>query len=271
MLKNVYDDEVPEVVTITETITETPTVKTFIFPWKITDEIHPGQFLMVWDLENEKPMTISVIDKEKNQMGITVRKAGPFTNNLYDNFDVGDQIGIRGPYGNGYDLHGYKKVLAVGGGSGVGSIASLSEYYDNVDLISAASCEDELVFTQRFKDKGENVYICTDDGSCGFKGFSTTLAEKLLQEDDEYDIIIGCGPEIMTYKLYELAQKYDIDCQFALDRYMKCGIGICGQCCMDQTGERVCIEGPVFNKEQLEKLTEFGKYRRDASGAIVKF
>ncbi|WP_455645802.1 dihydroorotate dehydrogenase electron transfer subunit [Methanosphaera sp.] len=269
MISNVYDDEVPQVVTIKETIIETPTVKTFVFPWKITEDIHPGQFIMVWDLDKEKPMTISIIDRENNLMGITVRKAGPFTTNLYENVDVGDKIGIRGPYGHGYDLGKYKKVLAVGGGSGIASLAPLTSFYDNIELISAASTKDELVFVDRFKNIDVEVHECTDDGSQGFKGFSTELAENLIRDGD-YDIIIGCGPEIMSYKLYELSLKYDIDCQFALDRFMKCGLGICGQCCMDDTGVRVCVEGPVFDKEQLGQLSEFGKYRRDASGSIVK-
>ncbi|OED29958.1 dihydroorotate dehydrogenase electron transfer subunit [Methanosphaera sp. WGK6] len=269
MINNIYDDEVPQVVTIKETIIETPTVKTIIFPWKITDDIHPGQFIMVWDLNTEKPMTISIIDKENNLMGITVRKAGPFTTNIYDNINKGDKIGIRGPYGHGYDLKKYKKILAVGGGSGIASLAPLTSFYDNIELISAASTKDELVFVDRFKNSDIDVYECTDDGTCGFKGFSTELAEDLINKGD-YDIIIGCGPEIMSYKLYELSLKYNIDCQFALDRFMKCGLGICGQCCMDDTGVRVCVEGPVFDKEQLSQLSEFGKYRRDASGSIVK-
>lgn len=270
MINNVYDDDVPVVVKIEETIIETPTVKTFIFPFEITDDIHPGQFVMVWDLNNEKPMTISVIDKDNNLMGITVRKAGEFTNNLYENVDVGDYIGIRGPYGHGYNLEKYEKILAVGGGSGVASLGPITSFYDNVDIISAASTKEELVFQSRFKNIDFDVYECTDDGSAGYKGFSTQLAEELIQKEN-YDIIIGCGPEIMSYKLYELSKKYNIDCQLALDRYMKCGLGICGQCCIDDTGYRVCVEGPVFDKKQLSKLSEFGKYRRDASGSIVKY
>ena len=270
MITNVYDDEVPVVVKIKETIIETPTVKTFIFPFDLTEDIHPGQFVMVWDLKTEKPMTISVIDKENNLMGITVRKAGPFTNNLYDNVEAGDYIGIRGPYGHGYQLDGYKKILAVGGGSGVASLGPILSFYDDVDIISAASTKDELVFVDRFNKEGIKTRECTDDGSCGFKGFSTQLAEELLANGD-YDIIIGCGPEIMSYKLYELSLKYDVDCQLALDRYMKCGLGICGQCCIDYPGYRVCVEGPVFDKDTLGKLSEFGKYRRDAAGSIVEY
>ncbi len=275
MIENIYDDETPKVVKVKKTIIETPTVKTFIFPWKITDDIHSGQFVMVWDLNTEKPMSISVIDRENNLLGITVRKAGPFTNNMYDNINEGDYIGIRGPYGHGYETKEYKRILAVGGGSGIASLASIVEKYNSdlltdIEIICAASTEEELVFEDRFSKLNCKLHICTDDGTKGFKGFSTQLAEQLLKSE-QYDLIIGCGPEIMLYKLYELSRQYKVDCQISLDRYMKCGLGICGQCCVDNTGSRVCVEGPVFDKNQLKQITEFGKYRRTASGKKFNF
>ncbi len=269
MLNNIYDDEVPNVVEVKDAIIETPTVKTITFNWDITDDIHPGQFVMVWNFENEKPMTMSIIDKLENTMAITIRNVGPFTENLYNDIESGDLIGIRGPYGHGYEVSGYNKVLAVGGGTGVGSLAPLLDYYDNIELISAAATKEELLFVDKFKDM-ENIYECTDDGSKGFHGFSTQLAEQLLLEND-YDLILACGPEIMSYKIYELSKKYDIDCQLSLERYMKCGLGICGQCCLDDLGLRTCREGPVFNKDQISNITEFGKYKRDASGTIIEY
>lgn len=270
MISNVYDDEVPNVVEIKETIVETPTVKTFIFPYDIREDIHAGQFAMVWDFNNEKPMTLSVIDRKNNLMGISVRKVGPFTTNLYDNIDEGDLLGIRGPYGHGYEIDNYKKVLGVGGGSGISALAPLALEHDNIELISAASTKDELMFVDRFENSDIVVHECTDDGTAGFHGFSTQLAQELLETGD-YDLIVSCGPEIMSYKLYELSKEYNVDCQVSLDRYMKCGLGICGQCCLDDTGYRACVEGPVFNQDDLCKLSEFGKYRRDASGSIIDF
>ncbi|MCD7781414.1 MAG: dihydroorotate dehydrogenase electron transfer subunit [Methanosphaera sp.] len=269
MISNVYDDEVPVVVDVKDAIIETPTIKTLIFDWDINEDIQPGQFVMVWNFENEKPMTMSIIDPEENIMGITVRNVGPFTSNIYNEVNVGDKIGIRGPYGHGYDVDGYKHVLAVGGGTGVGSLAPLLNYYDNVDLISAAATSEELFFEERFS-KYDRVYECTDDGSRGYHGFSTQLAQELL-DDGDYDVIMGCGPEVMSYKLYQLSMQYDVDCQISLERYMKCGLGICGQCCLDSTGYRACVEGPVFDKQQLAQLDEFGHHRRDASGSIIEY
>ena len=70
----------------------------------------------------------------------------------------------------------------------------------------------------------------------------------------------------MMKGIYDILNEKNIDYEFSLERYMKCAIVICGQCCLDPTGWRVCAEGPVFNKENLSKVSEFGKYKRDASG-----
>jgi dihydroorotate dehydrogenase electron transfer subunit len=75
-----------------------------------------------------------------------------------------------------------------------------------------------------------------------------------------------CGPELMMVGLYDLAKKRKIGFQASLERFMKCGCSICGTCAMDPTGQLVCADGPVFTGEQLAKLTDFGKYLRDAVG-----
>jgi len=99
---------VPIVVEIKEIIVESPTVKTFIFDWKIDEEI-PGQFMMVWNFNDEKPMSLSLIDPVKNEIGISIRKVGEFTTQLHQ-MNPGDKLGLRGPYGRGFD-NTAKKVL----------------------------------------------------------------------------------------------------------------------------------------------------------------
>ncbi|MDO5852041.1 MAG: dihydroorotate dehydrogenase electron transfer subunit [Methanobacteriaceae archaeon] len=272
MTNKIYTDETPKIVEIKKIIKETPTVKTFLFDWDITNE-KPGQFVMVWNFNDEKPMTISVIDQESNIMGVTIRKRGSFTNNMHT-LKEGNLVGIRGAYGNGYSIK-KGKVLVVGGGSGIASVSPfIMENIDNSNMdmkvICASSCKDELIFIDQFEKKGVDFSISTDDGSCGYNGFCTGLVEELLS-NEKYDSLIACGPEIMSYKLYELAKKYNMDCQVSLERYMKCGIGICGQCCVDNEGLRACFDGPVFNMETLDSIFEFGKYCRDASGLKHEF
>jgi dihydroorotate dehydrogenase electron transfer subunit len=112
---------------------------------------------------------------------------------------------------------------------------------------------------------GNTVAPTTDDGSHGFCGFATELAEKLLKEN-KYDLVVACGPEIMMKKLSLITEEHQIPSQFSLERYMKCALGICGQCCVDDVGWRICVEGPVFWADQLKLISEFGEYHRDASG-----
>lgn len=261
---------VPKVLEIKDIITETDTVKTFIFDWKVNNEI-PGQFMMLWNFNDEKPMSLSIINPIDNQIGFTIRKVGPFTEDLHK-LDTGDKLGIRGPYGRGFEITG-SKILAVGGGVGMAPLAALVEEASRrgveVDLVSAAATQNELLFMERLKESAE-MKACTDDGTYGFCGFGTELADAMLKSK-RYDMVVTCGPEVMMSKVADLADKYQIPAQFSLERYMKCGVGICGQCCVDSTGWRICKEGPVFWRDELRLITEFGKYRRDGAGRKEMF
>ncbi|MCC7553634.1 MAG: dihydroorotate dehydrogenase electron transfer subunit [Methanobacteriaceae archaeon] len=262
---------VPNVLKIRDIIYETPSVKTFIFDWdmKINGIPKPGEFVMVWNFKNEKPMAVSFIDKFNNKIGITVKNVGEFTDDIHK-LSIGDKLGIRGFYGNGFntDLTD-KKILAIGAGVGMGPIKAfaLDSILKNLDLdiLIAAVTKEELLFVDDLKNKGFNVSTCTNDGTCGFKGYATDKAIDLLKNNN-YDEVIVCGPEGMMIEIFDLFEKHNINGQYSMERYMKCAIGICGQCCVDNTGWRICVEGPVFSSEDLKKINEFGKYKRDAKG-----
>ena len=261
---------VPVIVDIKKIIEETPTIKTFIFDWDMDKygTPNPGEFLMVWNFENEKPMSISIIDEDNGELAITVKDAGEFTHALHQ-LNEGDKLGIRGSYGHGFNVD-FKdsNVLVIGGGVGMAPINAIAiellKKGNNVDVITAGITYDELLFLN-LKDLGASVHPCTDDGSFGFKGFATDCALELFKDKD-FDFVFVCGPEIMMKGLYDILNEKDVDYEFSLERYMKCAIGICGQCCLDNNGWRVCVEGPVFNKKNIAKIDEFGKYKRDASG-----
>ena len=145
--------------------------------------------------------------------------------------------GLRGPYGRGFHITG-SKVLAVGGGIGMAPIVAFSEEASQigveVHVISAASTMNELLFEDRIQRSGSKLLTCTDDGTHGFCGFGTDFAEKAMLKED-YDMIVSCGPEIMMKKLFEMVERFKVPSQFSLERYMKCGMGLCGQCCVDDS------------------------------------
>ena len=99
----------------------------------------------------------------------------------------------------------------------------------------------------------------------GHKGLAPEATKEFLARETP-DTIYTCGPELMMFGLYELAKAHKIAFQASLERFMKCGCGICGTCALDPTGDLVCLEGPVFNSGQLSNITEFGKYHRDSMG-----
>jgi dihydroorotate dehydrogenase electron transfer subunit len=142
-----------------------------------------------------------------------------------------------------------------------------------VTLLIASKTKQELVFLDEFaklSDKKFTLKISTDDGSLGFKGFATDAVREEL-EVRTYDTVYTCGPELMMFGLFKQINNLDVGFQASLERFMKCGSGICGTCAMDPIGTLVCVDGPVYTKEQLSEVTEFGKYHRDSMGLKKDF
>lgn len=242
-------------VELIDIVVECRDVKTFFFDHRF--DFVPGQYVMIWIRGvDEIPMSLSYTD------GITVREVGEATSELFK-LSIGDEIGIRGPFGNGFK-HSDNSLLLVAGGLGAAPLAPFAEtLIGDVITILGAKTEAELLFVDRFTNVGD-VLIATDDGSCGHKGFPIDLLGGITG----YDEIISCGPEKMMKAVLDFATTVDVPTQFSLQRYIKCGIGLCGSCCIDPHGLRVCSDGPVFTGERLAH-SEFGYYTRDASGRKV--
>jgi len=252
-------------VTITKIVEESPSTRTFFFD-KSFDSAKPGQFVMAWIRGvDEIPMTLPYNN------AITVQKVGDATSALFD-LDVGDSIGIRGPFGNGFTLpQKNENILLIAGGVGSAPLVPLAEYGmragSDVTTILGARSADELIFADRFRAAGV-LHITTDDGSEGRGGFVTDVLNEI--DISEYDRICTCGPEIMMARVFGILHDAGAhgQAEFSLHRYFKCGIGVCGACCMDPHGLRVCKDGPVFNGELLVD-SEFGEYKRGGSGVRV--
>ncbi|MCD6523335.1 MAG: dihydroorotate dehydrogenase electron transfer subunit [Candidatus Diapherotrites archaeon] len=255
-------NDVTKTYKILEIKQETPTIKTFTLDTAL--EGTPGQFVMVWvPGVDEIPISISNFDP----LQITVKEVGEATKALHKK-RIGDYIGIRGPYGNGFGLVG-ERVLVVGGGVGIAPLRTLMKNKNKqFTVVLGAQTKSEIFFEEDFK-RNADVFVCTDDGSYGKKAFATQLAEELIQ-NNRYDMVVACGPEIMLKYLFGITEKHKINAQFSMERWMKCGVGLCGHCSLDPTGWRVCKEGPVFSSEQLRKVTEFFRYKRDQSGTEVE-
>lgn len=255
----------PEVVRIVEIWDETRTIRTFVFDAEI-DEADPGQFVMLWlPGVDEKPFAIS----RSAPLTVTVARVGPFSTALHRR-KVGDRVGWRGPYGNGFALDERRPALLAAGGYGAAPLCFLAERaiargIPTMVAIGARKALD-LLYVERFEDLGVEVLISTDDGSSGERGYVTDLVSRAIAQEPGL-VIYACGPERMLVALHRLCLEHGVPGQFSLERYMKCGFGICGQCALDDL--LVCQDGPVFTVEQLDGLHDFGRVHRSATGRAL--
>jgi len=246
----------PQMVEILDVAFDTSEHRTFTLDIEV--DARPGQFCMLWlPCINEKPMSLSATE---GKVQVTVKKLGQFTTRMFM-MDAGDKIGFRGPYGKGFELVA-GDVCLVGGGCGIAPLRPLAKKLKGDALISAKNAG-SLLFADHFASQGFAVHQATDDGSAGEKAFAHELFGKLV-EDSDYSCVYCCGPEPMMEAVHNICQSRGLESQLSLERYMKCGIGICGSCSL--SGLRVCKEGPVFSGKELS-ATEFGSYSRDATGS----
>lgn len=261
----------PIILKIEKIIDETPTVKTFYFDHpQLAKAAYPGQFVMVWIPGiDEIPMSLSRINSN-GSIAVTVERVGDATTSLH-NLKESDSLGIRGPYGRGFKVVGTRPLI-IGGGVGISPlfplIEKMVEKRIRATVVLGAKNADKLIFADQLNsilsEKDSDFLISTEDGSLGTRGFAPQLAEKLLDEKN-FDQIYTCGPELMIHKVFEIAEERDVSLQASMERIMKCGIGLCGSCCIGEY--QVCKDGPVFHTKELRRLKgEFGLMRRDYYG-----
>lgn len=274
--------DTPLFLPIKKIVTETHNVKTYFFPaiggsasGGAPVKINPGQFVMLWiPGTDQKPFSVGYDDGK--QFGLTIFALGKSTNELA-NMKVGDRVGISGPHGTSFSVKPKTHYIMVGGGYGAAPLGFLAEEVtklkSTVDFCIGARTPADLLFEKRAsKLPGLKLHVATDTGEKGHKGYVTDLVPNLIAAAKKKNILlVTCGPELMEKKVLDMSNKFNVESEMSIERYMKCGFGVCGQCCVDPLGLRMCNEGPVVPKQIANQITEFGIYHRDKSGAKIKF
>jgi dihydroorotate dehydrogenase electron transfer subunit len=234
----------------------------------------PGQFYMLWlPGVTQKPYSVSYFDGEL--VGFTCKRRGCFSDRMFD-LEPGEPVGLLGPLGRGFDLS-RDNYLLIGGGIGsaplVFAALELIRRGRTATLFFGAECRDYLdwiepLFTRMGGSRELDIHYCTEDGSLGMSGMITDHLDGILERRDPGYTLL-CGPEMFVKNSIPLLREKGLDGQASIERMMKCGIGICGSCSVDHTGDRVCVEGPVFDVDYLQQMKEFGSYFLDESGAVI--
>lgn len=222
-------------------------------------EMMPGQFVEVRVDDSpstflRRPISINYVDRAKNEMYLLVAAIGEGTRHLA-HLSKGDTLNCVFPLGNGFTLpaNSNQRLLLIGGGVGVAPLLYLGKMIKDSGgeatfLLGARSAKD-LLELDLFNKIGR-VFITTEDGSAGEKGFVTNHS---VLSKEHFNRFATCGPKPMMMAVAKFAKQNNIECEVSLENKMACGLGAC-LCCVENTVEGnvcVCKEGPVLNIKKL--------------------
>lgn len=244
---------------------------------RIAKKAMPGQFIILRldEVGERVPLTIADFDREKGSVTIIFQKVG-LTTNLLAELSVGDEIkDFVGPLGLPTHVEeGVKKVCVVGGGVGCAIAYPQAKYLHSqgleVDVIAGFRSKDIVILEEEFKAASTNLYITTDDGTYGEKGFVTNKLKDLIDAGNNYDLVIAIGPVPMMKFLAKTTEPYGIKTLVSLNPIMVDGTGMCGGCRVTVGGQVkfACVDGPDFDGHQVDfdELMNRNSVYRDREG-----
>ena len=221
----------------------------------IAKKAKPGQFIILRadELGERVPFTISDTNADLGTVTIIFQIVGTSTQKL-SQLEAGDSVlDFTGPLGKPSMLDGCKKVAVVGGGLGAAIAYPQAKYLFSsgaeVHAILGFRNKNLIILEEEIKKVSTKAYIATDDGSNGRQGFVTTVLESLINEGNNYDLVIAIGPLVMMRAVCELTKKYNIKTIISMNSIMIDGTGMCGGCRLTVAGETkfACIDGPEFD------------------------
>lgn len=226
----------------------------------IAKKAEPGQFIIFRvDEDGERvPLTIADFDRQAGTVRVIFQIVGKSTAKL-NTLQEGDCIcDFVGPLGVASHTEGLKKVAIVGGGVGCAIAFPVAKKIFSqgaeVDVIAGFRNKDLVILEEEFSNNSTRMFLLTDDGSAGEKGFVTSRLEKLLQAGEQYDEVIAIGPLVMMRAVAELTKKYFIKTTVSMNPIMIDGTGMCGGCRLTVGGEVkfACVDGPDFDGHQVD-------------------
>jgi len=230
----------------------------------ISSNALPGQFVNIKCCNGinaylRRPVSICRANRNKGTFDIVFQVRGRGTSILAEK-TCSNTIDLIGPLGKPFDTSDeYRNIAIVGGGIGIFPLLFLLDEMKNCKKTAFLGFRDykSVVLESEFKSAADKLYVATDDGSYGCKGFVTEIFNEAAN-NEKYDIVYTCGPEQMMKKVAATAEKLGMKCQVSIEQRMGCGIGACLVCvCKTKRGSdwdysHVCKDGPVFWSTEIE-------------------
>lgn len=220
-----------------------------------------GQFvnILCGEYELRRPISIAGFQAASGILRLVFEVRGKGTAWLAQRQE-GETLDLVGPLGHGFPLlEKSKKAVLVGGGIGTPPLLPLAMHYGaNATVITGFRTASAAILQSDFAAVGASAVLCTDDGSAGFHGFTTTALEQRL-EAEACDVVYTCGPKPMMQRVAAAAEARGIPCYVSMEERMACGVGACLGCtCKTKAADggthntRVCTNGPVFDSKEVD-------------------
>ncbi len=246
----------------------------------IAKKAQAGQFIIFRiDEKSERvPLTIAGYDREKGTITIIFQLIGRSTNALA-RLDIGDCIlDFVGPLGKPSELAGIGRAVVIGGGVGCAicypQAKALHDMGCAVDIIAGFRSKDIVILEEEMRAASDNLYITTDDGSYGEKGFVTDKLRSLLDAGNKYDEAIVVGPAPMMKFVCKLTKEYNLKTTVSLNPIMVDGTGMCGGCRVTVDGQTrfACVDGPDFDGHHVDfdELMRRNAFYKDEEAHICR-
>ncbi len=225
----------------------------------VAKHARPGQFVILRvDAEGERiPFTICDYDELQGTVTLLVQEVGYSTAKLSKIPEGGYISDFVGPLGKPTDLSEYKNIVLVGGGIGSAVIYPQAKLLNKIgksaDVIVGARTKELVMYEDEFRLAAKNLYIATDDGSYGKKGFVTDLLKDGL-EKGLYDCVMAVGPMPMMRAVCRLTESYGVKTVVSMNPIMVDGTGMCGGCRLTVNGKTkyACVDGPEFDGHEVD-------------------
>lgn len=259
-----------------------------VYAPRVAKKCLAGQFVIIRvDDKGERiPLTVCDFDRDKSLVTVVVQEIGATTYKT-GKLRVGDCLAdFVGPLGNPSELTQMpigelknKKVVFVAGGVGAAPVYPQVKYlHENgvkADVIVGAKNKDLLILQNELRNVAENVFVTTDDGSCGDKGLVTDKLQKLVASGKNYDLCVAIGPVIMMKFVSALTKQLGIKTVVSMNPIMVDGTGMCGACRVI-VGDKVrfaCVDGPEFDGHAVDyddAMTRQRLYKTEEGRAFLK-
>ena len=259
-----------------------------IYAPRVAEKCLPGQFVIVRaDDKGERiPLTICDYNRENGTVTLVVQIVGASTlklSRLNENDGVEDIVGPLGVPSEivtaDDEFLKNKNIVFVAGGVGTApvypQVKYLSERGYKFDVIIGAKSKNIVILEDEMKRYAKNVYVCTDDGSYGFKGLVTDKLSELTESGEKYDICVAIGPVIMMKFVSKLTEKLGIEQIVSMNPVMVDGTGMCGACRLTVGNEVkfACVDGPEFDGHKVdfdECMKRMTLYKTEEGRAFLK-